>query len=841
MMDERWLLPIFVSVALVSWVGVGGVRRLALRWGVVDVPNERSSHEWPVPLGGGLVLVGINVGAWGFFGFVHPVVSSRHALAFILGALLIATVGLRDDLGHVPYPIRLGIHAGAATVFMAGYGYWQTISVPLLGTVALGSWGILLTLLWIVGLTNAYNFMDGIDGMVAGQAVAAGVGWMGFGWLIGRPLLVTLGALLAASSLGFLIHNWHPARIFMGDAGSTLLGYSFAVLPIVAAHTDPRMALAGALLVWPAIFDSGFTVLRRLLQHENIFTGHRTFLFHRLVHAGWSHPTAALLYIPLPLLGAALAFTWEKGTPALHLAVAVLSASACAGLWIFVRHEERSTAELAQELMPMAPGNGAHGVQPQELLSLEALASPPSPRGTNGVTDYRSQLLAKLSSRTAQVAVIGLGYVGLPLAVATAEAGYRVVGIDVDRCKVDAINAGESFLADVPSAQLARLTTQGALCATDDFAALERCDAVSICVPTPLNKIGDPDISSIVAATEEAVKYLHPGMVFVLESTTYPGTTSEVVLPLLAGNGPGLQVGETVFLAYSPERIDPGRTDWTTRTTPRVIGGVTPACLEVAQAYYGQVMERLVPVSSTEAAEMAKLLENTFRAINIGLANEALLMCDKLGLDAWEVIEAAATKPFGFMKFTPGPGIGGHCIPVDPLYLSWRLKHLQYNARFIEVAREINTAMPGYWVQKVQDALNEAGKAVKGSRILVLGITYKKNVTDMRESPALDILSLLHEKGAQVAYHDPYVPAFHLHGMEMVSVPTLESALARSDCAILVTDHTMYDCDLLQRARILIDTRRSPRPRRSVGPRTQSHPRKTAELQESQAGEAISA
>jgi UDP-N-acetyl-D-glucosamine dehydrogenase len=427
------------------------------------------------------------------------------------------------------------------------------------------------------------------------------------------------------------------------------------------------------------------------------------------------------------------------------------------------------------------------------------------------VTDYKTQLLEKFSARSARVAVIGLGYVGLPLAIALAEAGYCVAGIDIDRRKVDAINAGRSYIADVPSGDVQRLVLRELLSATTDFGPLAHCDAVSICVPTPLNKIGDPDVSSIVAAMEDAVRYLHPGMVFILESTTYPGTTSEVVLPLLADNDSGLRVGESVFLAFSPERIDPGRADWTTRTTPRVIGGVTPACLEVAMAYYGQVMEHLVPVSSPEAAEMAKLLENTFRAINIGLANEALLMCDKLGLDVWEVIEAAATKPFGFMKFTPGPGIGGHCIPVDPLYLSWRLKRQRYNARFIETAREINAAMPVYWVQKVQDALNDAGKPVKGSHVLVLGVTYKRDVDDLRESPALDIIELLREKGALVSYHDPFVPALDADGIQMVSVQELEPALSGADCAILATDHTMYNDELLRRAPLLVDTRRGTR------------------------------
>jgi UDP-N-acetyl-D-glucosamine dehydrogenase len=297
-------------------------------------------------------------------------------------------------------------------------------------------------------------------------------------------------------------------------------------------------------------------------------------------------------------------------------------------------------------------------------------------------------------------------------------------------------------------------------------------------------------------------------MVIVLESTTYPGTTTEVLLPKLMENAHGWQVGEEYGLAFSPERVDPGRTDWTTRNTPKVIGGVTPACLEVASAFYRQAIPTLVPVSSPEAAEMVKLFENTFRSVNIGLANELLLMCDKLGLDAWEVIDAAATKPFGFMKFTPGPGLGGHCIPIDPLYLSWKLRTLQYNARFIELASEVNTGMPRYWVQKVQDALNNAGKAVKGSRVLVLGVAYKKNVSDLRESPALDIIHLLREKGAAVEYHDPYVPTFHYEALHMTCVPDLAGALAAADCVVIATDHSAYDwAEIGRSAHLLVDTR----------------------------------
>jgi UDP-N-acetyl-D-glucosamine dehydrogenase len=422
----------------------------------------------------------------------------------------------------------------------------------------------------------------------------------------------------------------------------------------------------------------------------------------------------------------------------------------------------------------------------------------------------RTDLMHMIESRQARVGIVGLGYVGLPLAVAFAQAGFDVIGVDVNEKKVASITGGVSYVADVSSDDLADLTGQGKLSATTDFSVLARCDAVSICVPTPLSKLGDPDMSYIVAAAELLVPHLHRGMVIVLESTTYPGTTREIVLPLLAENAEHFRVGEDFFLAFSPERVDPGRTDWTTRTTPRVVGGTTPICCEMAVTLYGQVIDTIVPVSSTDAAEMAKLLENTFRAINIGLANEVLLMCDKLGLDAWEVIDAAATKPFGFMKFVPGPGIGGHCIPIDPLYLSWRLKRSQYHARFIELAAQINTGMPLYWVQKVQDALNEAGKPMKGSRVLVLGIAYKRDVDDIRESPAHEVIKHLIEKGATVLYHDPFVDSFHEDGVDMVSVTDddFTPALREVDCVLLVTDHSIYDRGAIRAdSKLFIDTR----------------------------------
>lgn len=415
-------------------------------------------------------------------------------------------------------------------------------------------------------------------------------------------------------------------------------------------------------------------------------------------------------------------------------------------------------------------------------------------------------LLKRIQNRQAIVGIVGLGYVGLPLAMAFAEAGFRVIGIDVDPQKVEAIHRQESYVEDVPSEKLAKLASP--IEATTDLSALAGCDTVSICVPTPLRKTGDPDMSYIILAADQIVLHLHPGMLIVLESTTYPGTTSEIVLPRLTGNRHSLQVGRDFFLCFSPERIDPGRKDWTVRTTPKVIGGITPQCLELGRALYSAALETVVPVSSTEAAEMVKLLENTFRAVNIAMVNEVLLMCDRLGLDAWEIINAAATKPFGFMKFEPGPGIGGHCIPIDPLYLSWKLKSLKFTARFIELADEINSAMPHYWVRRVQDALNEANKPLRGSQILVVGVAYKKDVSDLRESPALDIIHLLMEMGAVVFYHDPHVPALDEDGLAMKCVDDLGRALSTADCVLVVTDHSAYNWrQILERAKIVVDTR----------------------------------
>ena len=422
-------------------------------------------------------------------------------------------------------------------------------------------------------------------------------------------------------------------------------------------------------------------------------------------------------------------------------------------------------------------------------------------------TEIKNQLVSRLEQRTAVVSVLGLGYVGLPLAVVFAEAGFKVIGIDPVQAKVEALNRGESYVMDVPSETVARLVKEGRLTATTDFSALMGVDAVSICVPTPLRKTGDPDLSYILNVTEDLARYVHPGMVIVLESTTYPGTTREIILPKLVETG-HLVVGENIFLAFSPERVDPGRTDWTTINTPKVVGGITEHCTDVAVTWYCQALEAVVPVTSTEVAEMAKLLENTFRMINIGLVNELAIMCNRLGVDVWEVIDAAATKPFGFMKFTPGPGLGGHCIPIDPLYLSWKLRSLNYTARFIELASEINTGMPRFVLGKIQDALNEHGKPLKGSKVLVLGAAYKPDIDDLRESPALDVMALLQAKGAEVSYHDPYIPRIRHDGWELSSVAELFPAVHEADCVVILTNHKVYDYSaILESARLVVDTR----------------------------------
>ncbi|MCL4259847.1 MAG: nucleotide sugar dehydrogenase, partial [Anaerolineales bacterium] len=425
----------------------------------------------------------------------------------------------------------------------------------------------------------------------------------------------------------------------------------------------------------------------------------------------------------------------------------------------------------------------------------------------------KEDLIQKLKNKNARVAILGLGYVGLPLAVVFAEAGFNVTGIDPDAGKVDSLKGGISYIPDVKTETVAALVKSGRLSATTDFSALKEMDAVSICVPTPLRQTGDPDMSFIISAADELSKYMHKGMVVVLQSTTYPGTTRELLLPKL-GSENGLEVGEDFFLAFSPERVDPGRVDFTTKNTPKVMGGITEACGEVATAWYEGAIDVVHRVSSAEAAEMAKLLENTFRMINIGLVNELAMMCERLGVDVWEVIDAAATKPFGFMKFTPGPGLGGHCIPIDPLYLSWKMKSFNYNARFIELASEINTNMPRYVVERIMDALNDKSKALKGSKILILGVAYKPDVSDVRESPALDVIGLLQNKGAKVEYHDPYIPHIHheTEGWRMDSVKDMMKSVKDSDAVVIVTNHKAYDYEaIINAAKFVFDSRNATR------------------------------
>jgi UDP-N-acetyl-D-glucosamine dehydrogenase len=419
---------------------------------------------------------------------------------------------------------------------------------------------------------------------------------------------------------------------------------------------------------------------------------------------------------------------------------------------------------------------------------------------------YEAALLAKAQDRGALIGVVGLGYVGLPLAVEMARAGYRVLGFDRDERVVEGVCAGRSHVKDVDSETVAGFVRQGKLGATADLSLMREPDCIAICVPTPLSKTRDPDVSYIVAATEAVAKTLRAGQLVVLESTTYPGTTRELMLPALQAGG--LKVGEDFFLAFSPERVDPGNPRYNTRNTPKVVGGVTPACTRVTVALYQPAIETLVPVGSPEAAELVKLLENTFRSVNIGLVNEMAIVCDKLGVDVWEVIEAAATKPFGFMKFTPGPGLGGHCIPIDPHYLAWKMRALNYKTRFIEVAGEVNAQMPEFWVGKVVQALNSQGRAVRGSVVLVVGVAYKKDVDDVRESPALDVIRLLDQMGAEVRYHDPLVPELREDARVRRSVPLDAEGCRSADCVVIVTDHSHLDYALIAReARAVVDTR----------------------------------
>jgi UDP-N-acetyl-D-glucosamine dehydrogenase len=419
-------------------------------------------------------------------------------------------------------------------------------------------------------------------------------------------------------------------------------------------------------------------------------------------------------------------------------------------------------------------------------------------------------LLEKVNSRRARTGVVGLGYVGLPLAVELARAGYHTTGIDLDERKVQAVSEGRSYIPDVATADVLKLKNDGKLDATTDFSIVRELDTINICVPTPLRKTKDPDMSYIVSAVEAIAKYLHPGMLIILESTTYPGTTDEVVQPLLEETG--LKAGVDFFLAFSPERVDPGNPTFQTHNVPKVVGGFTPTCSELAAALYGSAIQTLVPVSSTRVAEMVKLLENTFRAVNIGLVNELALMCDKMNIDVWEVVDAAKTKPFGFMAFYPGPGLGGHCIPIDPFYLSWKAKQTGFEPRFIELAGHVNASMPHFVVDKVVEALNERRKSVNGSTVLIAGIAYKRDIDDMRESPALDVMGLLHAKGATLAYADPFVPQLHARDWpgreDLRAVHLTRGAISQYDCVVIITDHKAFDYDaIVAEADVIVDTR----------------------------------
>lgn len=412
----------------------------------------------------------------------------------------------------------------------------------------------------------------------------------------------------------------------------------------------------------------------------------------------------------------------------------------------------------------------------------------------------------KIKEKKAVVGIIGMGYVGLPLAVELGREGFTIIGIDINPNKSKLINAGKSDIDDISDDDLKPLVKAGKLKVTTDFSVLKEADCVPICVPTPLSKTKDPDVSYILSAVEEVKKYLHPGQLVILESTTYPGTTEELILPMLEETG--LKVGKDFFLSFSPERVDPGNPKYGTKNTPRVVGGVTPWCTQITKLFYEQTITKAVAVSSTKSAEMVKLLENTFRSVNIGLVNEVALMCDRLKIDVWEIIEAANTKPFGFMPFYPGPGLGGHCIPIDPHYLSWKLKSLNYYARFIELAGDINSHMPEYVVERISRALNEREKSLKGTKILILGVAYKRDIRDVRESPALDVIKLLQNAGAEVVYTDPYVPSIRMDDSVMKSAKLTAEILKSSDCVVIITDHSSFDYDMVvQNAHLIMDTR----------------------------------
>lgn len=422
------------------------------------------------------------------------------------------------------------------------------------------------------------------------------------------------------------------------------------------------------------------------------------------------------------------------------------------------------------------------------------------------IASQQSELQEKLRDRTARVGIVGLGYVGLPLAVEYAKAGFHVTGIDVQDKKVASINAGDSYVQDVDGDVLRSLVESGFLRATTDFSAIAELDTINICVPTPLRKTKDPDMSYIVEAGRQIANYTDPGLLVILESTTYPGTTEELLLPML--EKPGYEVGKDFFLCFSPERVDPGNPLYQTVNIPKVVGGVTPACTEMGRVFYSQALQTVIPTTNTRVAEMVKLLENTFRMINIGLVNEIALMCDGMGINVWEVIDAAATKPFGFMPFYPGPGLGGHCIPIDPFYLSWKSKQSGIEARFIELAGYINGRMPHFVVEKIQNALNDRSKPVRGSHIHILGVAYKRDIDDVRESPALDIIHLLTQRGARVTYSDPHIPQVNFDGGESLVAQELEPAIGAADAVVIITDHTSFDYErIVERAQVIVDTR----------------------------------
>lgn len=423
---------------------------------------------------------------------------------------------------------------------------------------------------------------------------------------------------------------------------------------------------------------------------------------------------------------------------------------------------------------------------------------------------HLDKLIYKIKNSTARVGVIGLGYVGLPVALRFCEEGFKVTGFDVDPGKVESIRKGESYIKHIPFDSLMGCIDKGKFEATTDMSKIREADAVIICVPTPLKHgTREPDMSHVESVAREVSKYLREGQLVSLESTTYPGTTEELVLPVLEKTG--LKAGRDFFLVYSPEREDPGRRNFTTKTTPKVVGGLTPKCLEAGRALYSRIVDSVVSVSSTKAAEMAKLLENIYRSVNIALINELKMLADRMGIDIWEVIDVAKTKPFGFQAFYPGPGLGGHCIPIDPFYLTWKARQFDFSTKFIELAGEINTNMPYYVVGKVSDALNGAGKAVKGSKVLVLGVAYKKDIDDLRESPALPIIDILKGKGALVDYHDPYVPELQrmrTHGLKMESMELTEENIKGYDCVLIVTDHSSYEFDwIVENSMLVVDSR----------------------------------